>query len=137
MAPVPHEASPQPLLMRLAAVEGFDLGVALRNVGGSELALERVLRTFIRRYRAGDADLCQAEAPDTLARWRASCHSLRGACATVGAASLPRGFGAFEESLRSGADVAQLAPAAQSLNDELMRVVTALAAALGPGAPTS
>ena len=33
MAPVPHDASPQPLLMRLAAVEGFDLGVALRNVG--------------------------------------------------------------------------------------------------------
>ncbi len=137
MTPVPHDASPQPLLMRLAAVDGFDLGVALRNVGGSELALERVLRTFIRRYQDGDPALRQTDAPDTLARWRASCHSLRGACSTIGAASLPRSFGTFEESLRSGADVAQLAHAAKTLNDELMRVVNALAAALGPGAPTS
>ena len=125
-------------LGRLASVKGFDLAVALRNVGGNPAHLERVLRTFIGRYRDGDPALSHPAEPGNVARWRSACHSLRGACSTIGAASLPQGFAAFEASLLAvQADPAALAPLALALNDELMRVVKALAAALEGPAATS
>ena len=131
-----HPTGPS-LEQRLATVPGFDLAVALRNVGDNPAALERVLRTFTRRYPSGEPALCRAVGPDTLKQWRDCCHSLRGACATLGVASLPSGFADFEAALTPQADLAALAPAARALHEELQRVVHALLAALGPPVATS
>jgi PAS domain S-box-containing protein len=131
----PGDAPPQPLTERLAAIEGFDVEVGLRHVGGQPATLERVLRRFAESYVAGQPALA-TEPPDT-ARWRALCHSLHGACATVGAVALQRDIKAFERALAASdaPDQAEdggaaLAAQARALHEALLRLVARLGAAL-------
>lgn len=77
-----HEAS------ALAAVTGLNLPVALQCVGGRHEVLLRVLHRFAERYRSGEPQLLQGDLPDGARAISAACHSLRGACASVGALGL-------------------------------------------------
>jgi signal transduction histidine kinase/DNA-binding response OmpR family regulator/HPt (histidine-containing phosphotransfer) domain-containing protein len=134
--PLAEAATEDPLTRRLAAIEDLHWAFALRNVGGQTDRLERLLQVFVRTYADpgnGFADVAPADAP---ARWRATAHSMRGACAAIGANALERDIRAFEQAL-DAADTAPFsarADQAQALQGQLTRLVQALQAALSPQA---
>ena len=80
-------AAPRPpsLLERLADVDHFDLVAALDSVGDREPLLVRLLGQFITSYETGCPELRAAAARGDRAAMARCAHSLRGACATVGA----------------------------------------------------
>jgi CheY-like chemotaxis protein len=78
------------LSQRLAGVPGLSADAALQNLGGDEARLERLLQVFVRTYRDPAKGLAEDPTDDAPARWRAAAHSLRGACATIGADELAR-----------------------------------------------
>jgi len=59
------------------------------------------------------------------------CHSLRPACATVGATRLASELQAFEQQLAGSPDALAHAAKARRLNDELIGLADRLGAALG------
>jgi two-component system sensor histidine kinase/response regulator len=130
--PVPRFAIALPLEVRLAAVTGFDLEHARSAIGGLEGPLERLLRLFVNRYRDGEPGLLEAPSAETVTRWRSICHSLRGACASLGAVSLDRQVTCFEGELAASAeaDLAQLAAGARQLQEELLLFVSEMELAL-------
>jgi PAS domain S-box-containing protein len=87
-----------PLEQRLQRIEGLDVALALRNVGGRSSTLRAVLNAFVRRYTEGVAEfrMHQPVKADSLFLWQSACHSVRGACATVGAARLARQLAELE-----------------------------------------
>jgi len=119
-----------PLLERLGAVAGLDLERALRNVGGQQGSLERVLRAFVDAYRDGAPTLVDAVGAADAARVRALCHSLRGACLAVGAVNLQRALETVEAVLARPDETLQLATAVRRVHDELRTLSTALATTL-------
>ncbi|MBL8307474.1 MAG: PAS domain-containing protein [Rubrivivax sp.] len=114
-APTAATAATRPLRDRLEGIEGFDLETALRNVGGNATALERVLRRFVEAYRDGEPAFAPG-GDDEVARWRHGCHSLRGACATIGARALQAELETLERALTEAApgDAAQRIAAADA-----------------------
>ena len=89
---------------RLRAIDNLDVDLALRNLGGGVPALERVLRTFVETYAKGAPELLAVTTSSEIARCRATCHSLRGACAVIGATRLHRAIESFESELKKPAD---------------------------------
>jgi len=129
----PHDE--QTITLRLAGVQGLDLPLALRLLGGRAPVLWRLLGHFSRLYQAGEARLLLADVSDPAAsrsRWRAACHSLRGACAGIGCQALAADLLAFEQALalQPDADVIALAPRAALLNQALIGLVAQLQHAL-------
>lgn len=118
----------------LAAVNGLDLPLALRNLGGQQESVERLLRRFAQQYRDG---LPALRAPLTAAGrlpLADSVHGLRGACATLGLLRLARRLAVLERRLRAevaGADdAAVVGRVARRLQGELQRTAARLDAAL-------
>ena len=112
---------------------GYDVAHGLHGLGGQIAALERVLRTFVDTYAGGEPALrgtAGADAAQQLARWRGAAHSLRGACATVGAAALQRHLQAFDDGLRAGVAPPMLAEQALQIDAGLVALVARLAQAL-------
>jgi len=133
--PLPAPAAspaPAPADQRLAGVAGLDLPTALRNVGGQLQALQRVLARFVATYRQGDAALAGVEGPAGLDACRHACHSLRGACATIGASTLQGQARALELAMDDGLPPEEAATRAGALNLELCALVARLATALEP-----
>jgi HPt (histidine-containing phosphotransfer) domain-containing protein len=64
-------------------------------------------------------------------RWRALSHSLRGACATIGASRLQQELHDFECALDADADLRELDERARQLHQRLGRLVSRLDEALG------
>jgi HPt (histidine-containing phosphotransfer) domain-containing protein len=126
-------ADARPLVQRLASLPGFDVPEALEHVGGREEALRRVLGLFVNAYHAGEPALLPPDGDDvdTVAHWRAACHSLRGACAAIGARSLLLQILSFEARLDSGAPAAALVGEGRALNEALIALAAALPSALG------
>jgi PAS domain S-box-containing protein len=122
--------SAEALQERLEAVEGYEVAGALRNVAGQVPALVRILRNFIRLYRDGEPALLRAESAEDAERWRLACHSLRGACASIGATALQQRLLAFERDLKGSVEVQALAARAATLHQELLVLVGRLEAAL-------
>jgi two-component system, sensor histidine kinase and response regulator len=120
------------LVERLAGLEGLDVTVGLKHTGGRLDVYERVLRRFSDRYRAGHAGLGQPAAVDPLNAWKASSHSARGACATVGANALARGLEVFEEAIDAGRAIDQLSESARTLDAALKDFAVNLQARLPP-----
>lgn len=129
--PVPSPVDPDQLcVFLLQSVEGLDIEHGLRHVGGRHQLLLRVLRSFTQTYPEGLPALLQTPTPELWASWRASCHSLRGACATVGA--LPLGLAlqnlepALDEVLPDPARVALICQAVARVHHDLLRLVKQL-----------
>jgi len=119
------------LAQRLAAVPGFDLERALRNLGGQLDTAARVLRSFVRTYAAQAApEILQATGPDPVPHWREQCHSIRGACATIGATALEAELLAFERALAQPGETAPRAEQALQLQRRLHALAAELDAAL-------
>ena len=129
----------RPLEERLAQIDGYSLEQGLTAVGARLETLIGLLRTFISRYRHGDTDLLSAlNAGDRRGVVQAA-HSVRGACATVGATTAAALARALEVDLAPGpsetpeaqenqAPIDATASAAVTrLNDELSRMADAIA----------
>ena len=126
----PGEVAPpeiRPLSGRLEAIDGYDLAAGLRNVGGQLPTLSRVLREFVRNYRAGEPAFLSPNTHDAVQRWNDQCHSMRGACATIGATRLQAQLAEFELALAASGDAPALVSRAQQLSADLV----ALAGRLG------
>jgi CheY-like chemotaxis protein len=121
--PVP----PAPLLAdRLAGIDGLDLADALAHLGDDLPMLGRLLKRFAQTYREPGAGLVPDGDPG---RWAAACHSLRGACAAVGAQALADQVGQLEQVLAGHADPAALRPEVRQLQAMLDTLVLQLDAA--------
>jgi HPt (histidine-containing phosphotransfer) domain-containing protein len=116
------------LLQRLASVPGLDVVGTLERVGGKEEVLRRVLGLFVDTYRAGEASMLRMDADDadSKAKLRAASHSLRGACAAIGAGPVLELIDAFEARLDSGATVMSLVDDRHALSEALQRLSAAL-----------
>jgi len=130
----PGAAGGRSLLERLAAVPGLEAERALRHVGGQPAVLQKVLARFVDTYGGGAPALGWVEDGPARAQARAASHSLRGACAAIGATALAQAMADFEARLAEDApprdEVAELAIAGRRLHDELRALTTALHAAL-------
>ena len=115
---------------RLAAIQDYDVASGLQHVGSYMTILERVLRRFVQTYAGGAPTLLVCDAPDTVTRWRSVCHSLRSACAAVGATRLAAQLQAFELELDGSSEVSTLALQAVCLHDDLVMLVSRLKAEL-------
>jgi HPt (histidine-containing phosphotransfer) domain-containing protein len=120
----PHGAAT--LAQRLAQVEGFDVQVALRNVGGQVAILQRLVTRFVKTYRDGVAEFSLPPSAAPVPAWLAACHSLRGACATLGASLLPSLLEGFERDLRAGCDLGVLGATARRVDAQLRDLVQRL-----------
>jgi CheY-like chemotaxis protein len=132
-AAVPAAAAPADggLLQRLAGVEGFDVQRALRYLGGQAATVERVLRSFVRSYsRQAAPDILQAAPEQPVEHWREQCHSIRGACATIGATALESELRSFERELASPGEPQQMERTAALLRSRLHSLAASLDAAL-------
>ncbi len=126
-------AARPPLVERLAGVPGFDVVQVLHGVGGRLPLLERVLARFVATYDQPGPVLTAAPGPGESQAWGRTSHSLRGACAAVGATALPLQLAAFEARAARAdpvSDLPALREEAQHLNAELQALVAALRAAL-------
>ncbi|MFO1327707.1 MAG: response regulator [Rubrivivax sp.] len=122
-AATPQPAPPLPLQDRLATVEGLDLGQALRNVGGQESVLRRVLASFVRTYAGGvDTPLETG-----------SAHSLRGACAAIGAVSLQQSLRQYEVLAAARSPAEGLRRASEAIAAELQALTLRLSDELAQG----
>jgi PAS domain S-box-containing protein len=106
-AVVPAARAPS-LAQRLAGVPALDVAAALRVVNGDAALLERILQRFAATYAAGCPGLAAVGSAAEREHASAQCHSLRGACATVGARALAEAIGGYEAALVA----AQAAPGA-------------------------
>jgi CheY-like chemotaxis protein len=135
--PLPERAfespSATPLVERLAGIDGLDLARGLHSVGGRVEILERVLRSFVETYGNGETALLGDASAATLDRWPALCHSLRGACATIGASSLDEQLRALEHALHGPVDPQRLAASGRHLREDLRELTEQLAVQLGEG----
>ena len=123
-------ASRASLSERLATVQGVDRAKLSRHVDGDLRLMERVLKTFVKTYRAGEPALSSVHANDDIGPWRAACHSLHGALNTVGATLLAARVEQFEHELRQPADIQTLARHARGLHQDLIDLAGRLDGAL-------
>jgi CheY-like chemotaxis protein len=120
-APQPDPGRPEmasdlrPLPERLAAVEGLDIQQAMRSVGGQLPLLRRVLDRFVSDYQHGAEPL---DGP--------LAHSLRGACAAVGATHLQAALRRYESRWAAGMEVKDLRLEADSINASLLALTSSL-----------
>ncbi len=128
--PLDRPHAPRPLEERLAQIDGYSLERGLTVVGARLDTLVRLLRTFISCYRNGDTALRVALNAGDRQSVAQSLHSVRGACAAVGATTAEAMAQALEAGLATGSPApsdASVKTAVMRLNDELIRVVDAIA----------
>jgi two-component system sensor histidine kinase/response regulator len=116
---------------RLASIEGLDVAQALRCVGGQSAILRRIMGSFVNIYRKGEAALLlPADDPEQITQMRKACHSLRGACLSIGALALQQRLQALEAELADAGQAHTLLPRARQANDDLLALVAGLEAEL-------
>ena len=78
------------LKSRMASVAEIDFDAALRHVAGQHQVLARVLARFLTTYKDGLPALLDTtgDEAEQATRWRAVCHSVRGALGIIAASSL-------------------------------------------------
>jgi len=123
---------PTPLTDRLSTIEGLDSALALHHAGGQTRLLTRVLRCFVVSYRQGLPMLLDAAGDEhqVVLRWRATCHSARGALAQIGASALLAQTLEFERVLHALAPRAGLMARGRQLHDGVASLADRLAAEL-------
>jgi hypothetical protein len=107
------------LQAELEVVEGLDIDQAMRSVGSQLPLLLRVLNQFVLTYQHGVGEL-----NDQIA------HSLRGACATVGAVHLQAALVRYESCREANRDVAELRRQSDLINSSLMALTAAMRSVL-------
>ena len=123
------EAPPLPGTPALPVIDGLDLAVAVRNVGGRSAVILRVLRQFATHYADGAAELSRLLESGDGAALALAAHSIKGAAASIGAVRLPALTDAVERAANAPRPTADLAAAVLALSQELMRLVASIGAA--------
>jgi len=102
----------------------MDVAMAMRRVGGHPQTLARVLRSFVNHYAHGAPELLTPPTGTPPTAWLNTCHSLRGACATVGASALEDILRGFEHGLQASEAVsAAQADQARAIQAQLLTFV--------------
>ncbi|MDO9315664.1 MAG: response regulator [Burkholderiaceae bacterium] len=125
------EAAATAFPCNLSTIEGFDCSQAVHNAGGNIQTMERALRSFVNNCSERTWDLSEAPLAEQIPRWRATCHSLRGACGAIGAVSLHDELLDFERRMDSATDARELTEQVHRLRDHQRLLVDQLGAALG------
>jgi len=128
-APAAAEASAE-VEARLDALEGLDHRAALRRMGDSMKAMQRVWRCFADTYREGDPALRRAIDSADRQALLAAAHALAGACGSIGANGLEQQARSIQDALREGRDAAALFEQARVLDEALGRLARQLGEAL-------
>jgi HPt (histidine-containing phosphotransfer) domain-containing protein len=135
---VPPQITAEPAAQGvLGTIDGMQLDLALRNVGGRLPTLVRVLTTFVHTYRHGEPDLTLPATMASVPAWRSAVHSLRGASSTLGLAGLLEALATLEHALRAPSpdDLAPLAHTLAQVNAQLVNLVELIARALPAESP--
>jgi two-component system, sensor histidine kinase and response regulator len=126
-AAIPKYKPESILATKLTHIPGFDAELALHNVGPA--LLEQILQTFVDTYRHGEPRLLRIGVAGTPAEWSATCHSLRGACVSVGAVGLEQQLRVLDTLVRESSDAAALIADAQHVHAALLTLVRQLSEA--------
>jgi signal transduction histidine kinase/CheY-like chemotaxis protein len=121
--------SEQDLEARLRAIDGLDVAAGLANVGGQLGTLIRILSRFADTYRSGVPMLLRPPSASPPGALQSACHSLRGACAAVGATRLAAMAGEAEAVLVATGG-AESVPGASRVQEELVALAEAVLEAL-------
>ncbi|MBK1612984.1 hypothetical protein CKO44_05795 [Rubrivivax gelatinosus] len=126
------------LAASLQETGALDVQAALRHTAGNTRALARVLQRFVARYGSGIPAWRTPPADDQRRPWQDQAHSLRGACATIGATALADEVGRFEAALAggSGSDD-ELQARARAIDGQLVELAERVAQALAQGGSTA
>jgi signal transduction histidine kinase/DNA-binding response OmpR family regulator/HPt (histidine-containing phosphotransfer) domain-containing protein len=124
-------ATSVPLPERLASVKGFNVMTALRNLGGQWTALERVLMRFVTTYGNGEPALVEPLSAARLEQWARACHSIKGACATIGAEDVAKRATELGDKLDRKADNAELVADGRELHEGLRQLAQDISAQIG------
>jgi len=134
-APVPRSsAAARSLIERLDQITGFSVKTGLSCAADDEPRLVRLLRKFIGHYRLGDAELADAVTREDIDAIRSAAHSVRGACATVGALGAAQAAQELEAMAANAQALDSLRTQAQQLGALLRQVCEDIARALSAGA---
>jgi two-component system, sensor histidine kinase and response regulator len=118
----------------LAGIEGLSAAAGLATTGGDEPAFEDMLRRFIARHADGLPGLDTSLVTGQRQRARLLVHSLKGAAAAIGAASLQKRAARLEMQLAQGGATQALRLMAFDLEHDLVQLVAALHDVV-PGGP--
>lgn len=130
MAPEPADETS--LAERLARIGGYEVGRGITSAGGDLHRLVRFLRPFTAKYRDGDRALVDAIDRRDFPAIRAAAHSIRGACAVVGAAAASDLAQRIEGTAALPGDFETLKGDGLRLHEELQVLSQAIAGELGP-----
>ncbi len=130
---VPPVATPAALVPELPAIEGLDVPLALRYLGGNAALYERVLRQFV-MHHGEDIDVMgerlRRQGPKAM---RDLAHSLKGSAASIGALRLPRLAAALEAAVAGLQPAEQQLAALDTMLEELERLVAEIRRGLAGG----
>ncbi len=129
-APAPRPPATLPLAERLARIDGYDFARGLSSARGNLQTLHRILHAFVAKYGDGDAALLAAVGHGDRESIRQAAHSIRGACAAVGASTATDRAQVLEEAAVNG-ELPTLQAEVQGLSAELRLLAQALARELG------
>ena len=130
--PPPTFARPPARDMRslLASVDGLDLVLGLRPVGGMVEVYVRVLHLFVELYAAGLPQLDEAMLAGDVAQVAGAAHSLRGASSSIGATRIDELAGVLESLAKAGASLGELSAAVVDVQLALETLVSRLSPVL-------
>jgi two-component system, sensor histidine kinase and response regulator len=114
------------LAERLGHVPDYDFEHGLSSAGGDLKRLVRILRSFLGAYQDGDGASIDAASRGDRPAIRATAHSVRGACATVGASTAADLAETLELTAQTG-DLESLREHSRQLNSSLQRISAAIA----------
>lgn len=112
------------------AIEGVRVNEALARLGGNEELLRKLLLRFDATETPKGGQLRSALESERIDEARQLAHSLKGAAANVGAATLSSLAGEIERGLRAGRAMAELRQVACKLESELHAIAEAIRDAL-------
>ena len=117
---------------RLEGIGEIDLDTALRHVAGQHQVLARVLSRFVSTYGEGLPMLLDETGSDAdqAMRWRAVCHSVRGALGIIAASGLIGRINDLERDLAGSPRMAPLRARGVQLHEGVLSLVEHLRIAL-------
>jgi PAS domain S-box-containing protein len=115
-----------PVAPTLQGISGFDPAVGMRLTGLRPQAYHAILRRFVNLYADGIPDLPSLMAPARREDLGRAAHSLRGACAVIGALQMQAQAQKLELRCREALDAAALAEEVAAVQGPLRELVSTL-----------
>lgn len=120
--PSPSNMAMPSLMDKLNEVDGLDVGRAMQDIGSDITLLAQAIEVFVITYRKAPVELIAGIDEAVLI---SVCHSLRGACATIGAVQLEQKLLDLERQLTT-TPINQLTIRVQTIQCDLSNLVSQL-----------